>query len=230
MSQRTKLVIIIVSILVVISGFAWLIAYITSFQYVTIAYSKPEKNVVIELYTTKTDPAEEHGIIASDKVQTVNNNERLRLKKGSYMLKTVGDSYNENQIFFRVGDTEETVGYSLIFSGKVLEDELAAEREKARNVITTEYPTSSELYTFKNEKIMLQGQWYVAYLFYKGKNDGIRDTLRIVLHKENGNWKTATKPQLSLSNAEYPTIPKEVLDYANELLGPPPTATERRAQ
>lgn len=226
MNQRTQLILLVIAIFTLGGIVIGIVSYITSFQYMTISYDNPYKPTVVELHTAK-EGENEHNMEIATKVQDVKSGERLRLKKGSYALITKGESYAENTKFISVGSEEETVNYELRLSSNALKSLLDEQRSVIQQTILQKYPEVSSLYSFKGEKILQQGDWYVAYLSYTGPDDTVRDTLRIIAHNEDGVWKVATPPQIAISRAEYPTIPVEILRYTNALLPAPKTAAER---
>lgn len=226
MNQRTQLILLVAAIFVLGGAVIGIVSYITSFQYVTIRYDNPYEQAVVELHTTEAGD-DEHDMKIAEKVQDIKSGERLRLKKGSYALVTKGESYAENIRFISVGSEEETVNYTLQLSVEALNTLLDEQRSFIQQAVLQKYPDITTLYSFENEKILQQGDWYVAYLSYKGPDDTVRDTLRIIARNEDDTWKVTAPPQIAISRTEYPAIPLEVLKYANAILPAPKTAAER---
>lgn len=63
------------------------------------------------------------------------------------------------------------------------------------------------------------GDYVIGYLSYYDpdfyETDEDLDFYRIILKKENNNWKVLTKTSLIFSTEDYPDIPKEILNLAN---------------
>lgn len=88
------------------------------------------------------------------------------------------------------------------------------------------FPAASGLYAIDHGKLYHRGEWYGTTLTYTGPDGNNRDTLRVIMQKKDGGWVAITSPpQMMLSTAEYPNVPKSVLDDVNKPAPLPGTAT-----
>lgn len=187
----------------------------------TVQYSaSPGQNVEVELYSTEPTEQDESRTL-KDKVRTISDNETALLLKGVYALRTVGENYQENIQYINLEDSSQEFKYILQYTPEELSRLQAQEEDSVYAAITKEYPDASALYDNPKDEMLGQGEWYIALLHYKGDSGTMRDTLRIVLHKDNDEWQLKTKPRIVLSAADYPDIPPEVLTQANKPLPDP---------
>ena len=185
-----------------------------NYHTLAITFDNTNPSAKVELYRTSHEEAT-HLTRLTQKVGDVASGEKKFLKDDIYAVKTSGSDYSENIRYFSLKGGDLTYGYTLSFSKAKLDQLRDRERAAARAAITAEYPALEGLYEFEADQLLLQGDWYVASLSYRGPERLSRDRLRVVAYKQNDEWKSVTKPQITLGAPEYPTIPVEVLDAAN---------------
>lgn len=218
----TVLVGAIMSLLLIAGMFFWL-----SYHSLTIQFTAPsEQGVTIELYNAKYEE-ESHQSSLGGKVQDITSGESVWLHDGMYAIRTSGKDYAENIQYISLQGEDQTVSYSLRYSREHLDKLQAEEVSAAHTTIEQAYPTTTTLYKYSGDMLLGEGNWFVVFLYYQGDDDLQRDTLRLVLHKEKGAWKLASKPQLSIGQPDHPEIPIEVLNYANKELPDPLRKSER---
>lgn len=94
------------------------------------------------------------------------------------------------------------------------------EKQDIWKVIDSKYPDHKELYKPRNDRLYVFGQWFGVILDYKGKSYFNRDSVALVLHKnDDDKWQIITDPPLPSINIHVnPTLPKEVADDMNKNL------------
>ncbi len=98
-----------------------------------------------------------------------------------------------------------------------LTQQLAIEKPTINGVLVDAYPKVATDYTFVNEQLFDQGQWYGAVLTYKGSDSANRDSLRVLMQKKEGIWIVrTTPPQPILAAKSYPDVPKSILQSINK--------------
>lgn len=213
MSRRAKIWIILIALLVlIISGV--FIKNMVSRQALTVSYKNISGVTIVpsaaEGETGKSDP---HTTSVTKSGRTVH------LSKGPYVITYTGSSgYANGDININLGDTKKTVTIDPPYSQSRLSSMLDAEFGAIKTALTQKYKNLS-LYEVQKGKLYQQGEWYGTKLTYKGTDVFNSDTLRVVLHKVNGNWVVATDPpNISLSSILYPDVPIEVLKDVNNFL------------
>ena len=98
-----------------------------------------------------------------------------------------------------------------------LAQKLPVERQAIHTALAAAFPTLTTLYTFEREALFEQGQWYGAVLTYTGSDTDNRDSLRVVLRKQDDTWSViTTPPRIIVSRVEFPDVPTSVLDIINQ--------------
>lgn len=111
-----------------------------------------------------------------------------------------------------------------VLSKEKLETMLAKEQSAIDQVLSTTYPQLSELYTVTDGKLYHDGSWYGATLLYKGSDELSRDTLRLLMQKKDNTWKIRTDPPaIILHAADYPDMPKDIIQDLNKATSLPGT-------
>lgn len=186
-------------------------SYFLSLQKVTLVYNPNEGSVYVtgDHINGKLTPAP---------------NEQIMLQKGVYQIHITGDNAKADTRTLIVQDAPITQTVPISLPDKTLQTLLGAELPAITKIIAQKYPTLSSLYDIKDH-LYDRGQWYGAVLTYKGTDTDNRDTLRLVAHKEAGQWQLVASPRLIVSSVEFPSIPKDILDDLNKPSYLPGTAT-----
>jgi len=140
----------------------------------------------------------------------------VKLKSGNYVIKYDGDSgYANGKQAFTVGDSPKTVSVTAYYSDAKLAAMLTQESAAILQALDQKYARIG-LYDVQPGKLYHFGDWYGTTLVYKGNDYFNNDTLRVVLHEENGSWVVATDPpNITLSKIIYPAVPTDVLQAVN---------------
>ena len=145
----------------------------------------------------------------------------VSLPKGEYTIVPSGDNINTDAIPFTVANTSVRVSVDPGYSRSYLDSLLSSEDIKTLTaVITAAYPSTIRSFTVNPGIFCGYGDWYVTTLTQQSPAPGeLGDIYRTVLHKQDGAWKVAATPAIVLSAKDYPSIPKDVLNTANERRG-----------
>ena len=86
------------------------------------------------------------------------------------------------------------------------------------SVIQNQYGDKLNGYEIKTGELLEDGSWYITIIQkpLQSKWDLADDAFRVVLHKENNQWKIVAGPNLILNYADYPDIPTGVIMSVNE--------------
>lgn len=176
--------------------------YLASLQKVTFVYDQNQGNVSLT------------GNHITDKMNITPNKE-FTLPKGTYQIHISGDNAKSDVRTLNIQDTPITQTIPISLPDKKLQELLGKELPAINILIDKQYPTLMSLYTIK-DTLYDRGQWYGAVLTYKGTDNDNRDTLRLIAHKDAGQWKLiTTPPQPLVSTQEFPSVPREIIDTLN---------------
>ncbi len=142
--------------------------------------------------------------------------ETVKLDKDvSYLLSYKGaEGYADGEEVVKING-DKTVRLNPSYSDEKLNSMLQMETPAIQTVLRQQYPKIG-LYSIQPGKLYKWGEWYGTTLVYTGPYTPSRDTLRLVMKKENGTWKVMTDPPyISLSRFAYPNVPVEILDLVN---------------
>ena len=204
--NRKKLVkfAIIACVILLIIGFVFLKAwdYLITQKTVTL---KPN-NTTITLGPQKGDE------LAIDKLITsTNSSKKIKLKPGMYIVKYSKNSdYNESFESINIEKPTTINAPDLSYTDQKLANLLPIEKKQAQVALSNIFNTTN--YTFADEHLHKQGNWYSARLVSK---NGV-DDLRFIAKKESAGWKIVVKPTLVISIDDYKDIPKDVIKSTNK--------------
>ncbi len=134
-------------------------------------------------------------------------NKQVRLAPGSYAVTFGGADYQDQTEAIAVSSTMTIATPNLSYSTAKLQDLLAQQAADIHPVVTGIASLSG--YTIAYEKLYVRGEWYAAKL--TPVDTSTQDTLRVILHKENGRWQVAASPGIVFYSGDYPSIPVSVI-------------------
>lgn len=186
--------------------------YWLSLKKLTVTY-KNASNVLV--YKTS---ALDSGKTPKPAAKITYSGQTIKLVKGSYTFKYDGnEGYESLYKEVAVIENENFVSIKPSYTEQKLTDLLSSEAALIKAEIIKQYPRAG-LYQINQGKLFGDGDWYGTKLIYKSDDIFNNDTLRIVLHKEEGKWVIMTNPpDISLSKYIYPDVPKNILDKVNEM-------------
>ncbi len=160
-------------------------------------------------------------IYGSDKqeLRRVEPNGSMLLKKGKYYAIPEGNNLSKDPINFTVEDKDKTITIDPAYSKEYLKELLTKEKSVISAAITAKYPSVFSKYTLTHETLYGRGDWSGGLLepIVSDVRDQ-RDPYRIVLHKENGDWKVVRRPEYVLTSSKYETVPVDVLRAINSII------------
>ena len=222
-ASKIKLVVIslisliIVGVIIVASLFAW--DYFVTQKVVTLNPSPGTTITIGEQY--KDEPTIKKEIASTKKLK------EIKLLSGSYVVKFAGSSdYQAESRSIYIKESTEIKTPVLKYTDKKLGQLLIPEIPAIQNVITPILPNPS--YQTNNETLLENGNWYGARLkpsvwdeptmaVKYTKPTGTEDMLRLILKKENDQWKLMAGPSIIFAIADYPDIPQDVIRATNKL-------------
>jgi hypothetical protein len=216
MSRNTRIILAGIGsiiILVAVGGLFAYTSYKNSLQNVVITFDT--KYATLNLYKSKSEahPTEKQ----DSALRTITSGETFTLAPGSYVIEASGTNVKANPINIVVGNTPTTQTIPISYTDAYLDQQLTQNHEAIVQAISTGLAsTMSSLYTVEPGKVYGYGDWYGTTLVYKGSDTNNRDSLHILLHKQDGRWSMSTKtPAITLSAQEYKEVPSYILRDVN---------------
>ena len=212
--MNKKLIIIgIIVIALLIAGGAWL-SYYLSFKNVTITMAK--EDMAVDVYREGFAP-EDGSEGTEEKLMTITGSQTIRLQSDGYFIEPASDMYDHSPINFSIDGSDVSVDVNPGYSEQYLASLLPAEQSEINSLIDTAYPQLNS-FTIHEGKLYQDGTWYGVSFAQNPPGPGATgDTYRLVLHKVNGRWQVAAKPQIVITAPQHPDIPEPVLSAVNAL-------------
>ena len=196
-----------------LGGFIALIAIVLALNYVVTTHSVTVKytdvtNVTITKHEGNSDQTVATVNKSGDSVRLPNDTDYTihYTAANDFASGTQPLSKNTNEITL-------TPEYSAAKNASLMAEALPA----ARNLIAQKYPQADTLYTLTSSGMRERGKWLLVKLTFKGDYDYNSDNLKILLEKKNGTWQLDTKPDIVFTQITYPSIPLDVLSWADSL-------------
>jgi hypothetical protein len=206
-----RLLIVVVIIVGVFSGYR----YVTSFRSIQITYKNVSAVTVYDISGVGDDGGDKKVV-----GKITESGKKIRLKKGrSFSAAYTGiDGYDSSEIRFGSSQVDKTIAIDPYYSDSSLNQLLEQQYPVLQSILRAKYPNIS-LYTIQKGKLYHWGDWYGTTLTYVGSDYLNRDTLRVILKKENGQWVIKTDPpSIVFSKFNYPDIPVDILSAVNNTL------------
>lgn len=177
--------------------------YIASFQNVTFEFD--EKIGYIE-------------IIDSHKRSLFpKNNQSIRLAKGEYQAKNIGDTIADDSRSISINNTTSKIPVAFNFTAEHLNDLYQTEKTAIEATLLTKYPQITTTYDIHQGKLYHQGDIYGALLVARDQSGDNADTLRVLMQKRGDEWILRSKPPTPILSAPlYSDIDKNILRAINQ--------------
>lgn len=201
MNKKITLVILLAIIGTIIFGFIEYFSYRT----VAIEFIKPDLSITIY---NSTD----------NKITSLDKNENIKVKEGSYYYIPTSDSFNSDKVYFLVTNNNSVVEINPAYSNTRLSTLLDKEGSKIHSSLTSKYPAIVGGYVIGDEKLYNHGDWYSARLIQRPQGTDEPDIYRVILKKDNNVWKVVVSPRLIISVQDFPEIPTSYIKSVNEPL------------
>jgi hypothetical protein len=208
-----KFVVILVIALAIAYLFFVLFNYINSFTNIKVTIQNTQSLVFYKSLPEKNDQPYTEIYKNVKPVKTIEKTGKYKIKKGTYryFTKPTNQDYQaESKKIIITKDTPE-IAINLAYTNEKLGNLYQAELPNILLALNTKYPTQMQKYSVNYGKLYDYGNWFGGYLVPK---DG-SDLLQAVLHKKDNTWQVAATPNITISTAQYPDIPKTVADGVN---------------
>lgn len=142
-------------------------------------------------------------------VNSLSTSTTVRLAEGSYTYKVMGDGFGDASVAFEVTGNDTKVNVSPVYSSEKLNELLREEQASIESTIKVRHPDVT--YRVTELALYEQGEWASAILTPIVDPRQQPDRYRTVLLKEDNQWKIVAPAQITLTKAQYPTIPDSVI-------------------
>lgn len=204
-------ILVVVSALLIIGAMSY--SYITSFQRITVRTSQDATGSTVKIYKKEADQ--------QPVAENIGLDTETKLKKGIYVVEFSGSDYEKQRIDVTLGESPQTVVITPRYSQNKLGDMFSAEKPDIYRVIHREIPQTTDNFEISEGKLYQLGEWFGGKIHQRQTSEeerqGYIDTFRVVLKKENGEWKIVTDPpEIIISHVKYPDIPRDILVDLNK--------------
>lgn len=156
--------------------------------------------------------------VISSVILSTTSTKQIRLHPGTYALKFSGSKdYQEELVSILVNKSMEIKTPTLKYTDDKLSQLLVSEKASIHQYLQPFMPDAG--YKIGIEKLFNTGQWYSASLipgnWYSSTN--AQDMLRVIMKKENGQWKVEAGPSIVIYIGDYPNIPQDIIKATNKL-------------
>lgn len=182
-------------------------SYLTSTHSVKVEYSDARNVTVIEQKDGKK--------YTVGSISKSGNSLRLS-NEGAFIIQYSGtEGFADGEV--TIDNTTTNVDITPDYSVKKYNSLMKASLPTAIAVTTQKYPTAGSLYTITGAGMRERGKWFLIRLVHKGDYTYTSDDLKILLEKDGDSWKLRTKPDIILTQPSYPTVPLDILSWADKL-------------
>jgi hypothetical protein len=150
-------------------------------------------------------------------IETFSSSSTIKLHDGEYTAIPDGDKASHNPINFVIDREDKEIHIEPDFSEQYLESILDNELEEI-NYSVSQYNDEMDGYTLSKGTIYGKGEWFGAVLSKTNIEDwdGV-DMYRTILHKVEDKWLVVVSPRISIRYADFPDIPKDIVNRINHL-------------
>ncbi|MEI6237118.1 MAG: hypothetical protein WCP03_00775 [Candidatus Saccharibacteria bacterium] len=163
-------------------------------------------------------------------IATTTSQKKIRLQPGAYLVKFSGsEDYQEELTGVVVDKTIEIKTPDLKYTTNKQSQLLKSNKSAITKALSPIIPSGG--YQINKEELLGGLDWYAASLKPNPWCDwGVPvkqlvpmptscnyDMLRVILKKENGQWKVVAKPAIIFAIADYPDIPQDIIRATNKL-------------
>ncbi len=188
-------------------------------QRVTLNYNSLPGAVVKIL---KVDSAEDlHDLTDTSKTgkeieKKVTSREAIFLQKGAYVIAVSGNNIEKRQ-YPLVVEKETKRDIDITYSRAHLDTLITAIEPEIVASLKRILPTLESSYQVRPGELYRSGDWYTARLRYIGQDKSNRDTLKVIMKKNDKNtWELVTKtPEIIVTYPKYPDVPRDIVEAIN---------------
>lgn len=142
----------------------------------------------------------------------INKSGEYNIKKGYYIYESQPISNEYESITGSLNTNEDkNLEVQPSYSKEKLKALYNTEINSIKLALDSKYPSQMKLYKLEYGSLYEDGKWFAGYLV---PNDGT-DNLQVIIHKKNGLWEVVVTPNITISKAQYPEIPYQVIESVN---------------
>ena len=203
-SRRTRIIATTISASVII--IAAIVGWLIYTSYSTVTFTFDDENGRANIASTETGEI------------TIAHNQTIRLKKGEYTLNQFGEHIHTDSRAIMIEDSAQTIAVSFHYTPEYLEKQYEKEAAAIRSALLQEYPRLSQLYRISGSALYEKGQYYGAKLTYRDTKAANRDSLRVLMKKEDDTWRVMSRPPTPvLSAPDFPEVASATLETNNQV-------------
>lgn len=192
-------------LIILISYIGWLL-YVYNQSFYNITFQDIPENSTLIIYLEGSET----------KNSTITKNDNVaKLRYGSYEYSILSDGYSDSRQKFSVTKNDQSIAVSSLYSEKKLSSLLKEQMDSIHQFIKKSYPETNFDYQVADGILIGKGDWYGTILYRPEEDSSIIEPYRIILKKENGDWKVAASPQILQTLPANPQIPKEIIQQVN---------------
>lgn len=149
------------------------------------------------------------------KVQEITSAKEMSLVRGSYIISITGENVEKKRYALTV-DGPVSQQIAVDYSEAYLTAQLKKIEPLIHADLKKQLPSIQGVYDIRTGKLHELANWYTTRLRYIGPDKYHRDTLLVIMKKENNTWKLVTKtPEIIVSYPKYPSVPREIIKSIN---------------
>jgi type II secretory pathway pseudopilin PulG len=153
-------------------------------------------------------------------VATLKASGDVRLKDGNYVVIPAGRDISQDPISVLVNQDSTTIYVNPGYSNIYLAEKLKGELDSAHAVINSNYPTIADGYRINPGRLYGDGSWYGTSIVPAVISARTGTDFYVLLLRKSGSlWKVVVPPQLVIRYADYPDVPKNIIDDLNRTYG-----------
>lgn len=216
MNQIAKILLIYTGLIILVGIIFGIYSYFTSYQYLVLQVPE-DRQQYVSLY--KADAGEGGYTKNQEEKIDIEFNTDMKLDRGLYVAEYNQEGFEPVRREINLDKEIISVSFEYKIATPALEVIKEANIDAIHVSMEQAYPGILSQYSILEENVYDDGNWYGAILESKDNQSLQRDTVRVVLHNEAGTWKVVAKPYITISKAEYPEIPTDLLNSINRVPG-----------
>lgn len=211
---KPRIVFIIIATAILIGSLFAVVSYLNSYSYLNINLGNVSSLNMYSLVRNTDGPPDISDYSGKKPEKVILKNGKYKLKKKYYFYEAKPTSNDYQSQTGTINPNEnQSLNVNLNLTKEKLAQLYSSQKTNILNALTSKYPTQMQNYNLERGSLYLGGSWFAGYLIPKDNSDRIQVILK---QKENtSTWQVMATPNISISSAEYPDIPKEVVDGVN---------------
>lgn len=156
----------------------------------------------------------------TDIIATISTSKIISIKNGKYCAVPTDKQYDQTPECVTINNSDVSLDLQPSYSDTKLESLLKTQLNTITKTISSKYGDILDNYIIKPGKLYNRGEYYATTLTEKTESEAEQgDVYRIILEKKNDTWTVLHYPELAVNKYDYPSIPRDILDSVNRLVG-----------